>query len=73
MQFCRRNARIRWWLSPSGGSSGDDRDKKPKERVEATVKPEKFVDFGMQMTLGPVVAIRPNSPAARAGFRTAIV
>jgi regulator of sigma E protease len=46
-----------------------DHDKKPKERVEATLEPKKFIDFGMWMTLGPVIAIRPDSPAIRAGFQ----
>ncbi len=50
------------------GSPDDDRDKKPKSKVEAVVPPRLFVDFGLRMTPGPVVAVRPDSPAAKAGF-----
>ena len=38
-------------------------------KVEAVVPPRLRVDFGMRMTPGPIVAIRPDSPASLAGFR----
>jgi regulator of sigma E protease len=47
----------------------DDREKAPKTRVEATIPPRLFVDVGLRMTLGPVAAIRSESPASRAGFK----
>ena len=47
----------------------ENRDRAAKTRVEATVAPKLFVDLGLRMTLGPVVAIRPVSPAASAGFK----
>ncbi len=54
------------------GANEDDpreRDKQPKSKVEVVVPPVLFRDFGMRMTLGPVAAIRPDSPASRAGFK----
>ena len=48
--------------------AAENREKSPKARVEATLPPRPFVDLGLRMTLGPVAAIRPDGPAARAGF-----
>jgi regulator of sigma E protease len=38
-------------------------------RVEATLPPVPFVGTGLHMTMGPIVAVQPDSPAARAGLR----
>lgn len=58
-------------VAERGIAAADDaeRAKKPVEKVQATVPPRLFVDFGMRMTLGPVAAIRGDSPAAKAGFQ----
>ncbi len=39
------------------------------DRIEITLPPSKFVDFGLRMTMGPVGAIQAGSPAEAAGFR----
>lgn len=38
-------------------------------RVEATLPPVPFVGTGLRMTMGPVVAVQPDSPAAKAGLK----
>lgn len=38
--------------------------------VSVTLPPNQFVDFGFRLTIEPVKAIRPGSPADKAGFRT---
>jgi regulator of sigma E protease len=47
-------------------SSEDD---PPSKRLELTLPPAQFVDFGLQMAAEPVRAVQPGSPAERAGFR----
>lgn len=45
---------------------------KPKadpSRVQVTVPVHRFLDFGLRMTPGSVVAIRPDSPAQKAGLK----
>ncbi len=54
-------------LAPGGPPRGGARS--GAEQVEATLPVTPFVDFGFVLTTGPVVAIRPDGPAARAGFR----
>ena len=44
----------------SGGSAA---------RAKVTVPPHRFVDFGLRMTPGPIAAIRPDSPAQKAGLK----
>jgi len=44
------------------------REETPK-RVKVTVPVHKFVDFGLVATPGPIVAIRPDSPARKAGLK----
>ncbi len=39
------------------------------DRIEVTLPPSRFVDFGLRMTIGPVGAIQAGSPAEAAGFR----
>jgi regulator of sigma E protease len=53
------------------GPAGEDRErgKAKTSRVQAVVPPRRFVDLGLRMTPGPIVALRPDSPAVRAGFR----
>ncbi len=41
----------------------------PLERFELTLPAVAFVDFGARLTLGPISAIRKDSPAEKAGFR----
>lgn len=52
-----------------GAADFDERALKPKTVVEVTLAPMLFRDFGMRMTPGPIAAIRPDSPAAKAGLR----
>ncbi|MBX6313331.1 MAG: site-2 protease family protein [Isosphaeraceae bacterium] len=40
----------------------------PKQAT-ITVPVNHFVDFGLRLAIEPIVAIRPDSPAAKAGFR----
>jgi regulator of sigma E protease len=42
---------------------------KTPERVTVTVPRHHFVDFGLRMAAGPIVAVQADSPAAAAGFR----
>ena len=42
---------------------------KTPERVKVTVEPHRFLDFGFRLISGPIVAIEPDSPASRAGFK----
>jgi regulator of sigma E protease len=39
------------------------------ERVEFALPPNRFVDFGFRLKIEPIVALRNDSPAARAEFR----
>lgn len=39
------------------------------ETVKVTLPPEHMVDFGFRLTIDPIAAIRPGSPAEKAGFR----
>ena len=38
-------------------------------REKVKVPPHNFVDFGLRMTTGPIVAVRPDSPAQKAGLK----
>jgi regulator of sigma E protease len=38
-------------------------------RIEATLPPNPFVDFGVRLTMEPIASIQKGSPADRAGFR----
>lgn len=38
-------------------------------RVTATLPPNRFVDFGFRLTIGPIASIQAGSPADKAGFR----
>ncbi|HEU5118516.1 MAG TPA: site-2 protease family protein, partial [Isosphaeraceae bacterium] len=50
--------------------SKSDPDAKPVvRRREVTLPPNRFVSLGLRLTPGSVVAIRENSPAAKAGFK----
>jgi len=40
-----------------------------RERLELTLPPAHFVDFGMRMKIEPISAIQAGSPAEAAGFR----
>ena len=40
-----------------------------KEKLELTLPPPQFVDFGLRMTIEPISAIQAGSPAEAAGFR----
>jgi regulator of sigma E protease len=40
-----------------------------RERLELTVPPAHFVDFGLWLTIEPISAVQPGSPAEAAGFR----
>ena len=42
---------------------------KTPERVKLTIEPHRFLDFGFRLTPGLIVAIEPDSPASRAGFK----
>jgi len=47
-----------------------DHSKTPKPaRVTVTLPPNPIVDLGLRMTIGPIMGIRPGSPAEQAGFR----
>lgn len=50
-------------------SSTSGEDGPVKERLELTLPPATFVDFGMRMTIEPIGAVRAGSPAEAAGFR----
>lgn len=39
------------------------------ETAVATIPPNHFLDFGFQLQVGPVQAVRPDSPASKAGFK----
>ena len=39
------------------------------KRVQVEVPPHRFLGFGFRLTPGPITAIRPDSPASRAGLR----
>ena len=41
----------------------------PPKRVEVVVPPHRFIDFGLRLTPGPIVTVRPDSPASRAGLK----
>ena len=41
----------------------------PSSREKVTVPPHHFVDFGLRMTPGAIVAIRPDSPSQKAGLK----
>ena len=40
----------------------------PPSRIKLTVPVHRFVDFGLRMTPGPVLAVRAGSPAEKAGI-----
>jgi regulator of sigma E protease len=48
--------------------AGKDGQPSTTGRAVATIPPNHFVDFGFQLKIGPVQAVRPNSPASKAGF-----
>ena len=50
----------------------EEAEKPPKSTVEVDVPPKPFLDLGIRMTMGPVAAIRPDSPARRPDSRSAI-
>ena len=58
---------IKHVIERRASSSGDDGP--VKERVELTLPPAHFVDFGMWMTMEPISAVQAGSPAEAAGFR----
>lgn len=66
----RERARPVRIVAERGPADDEKRTQASLERVETIVPPRLFRDFGMRMTAGPIVAIRPDSPASRAGFRT---
>ena len=41
----------------------------PPTLVRVTVPPHPFLDFGLRLTPGPIAAIRPESPAWKAGLK----
>jgi regulator of sigma E protease len=41
----------------------------PSETIDITVPPKPMKFLGLEMRLGPIVAVRPNSPAAAAGLK----
>jgi regulator of sigma E protease len=47
---------------PEGGTSAPT-------RATVTVPTHSFLDFGFRLTPGPIAAIRPDSPAAKAGLK----
>ncbi|WZP00033.1 site-2 protease family protein [Isosphaeraceae bacterium EP7] len=46
-----------------------DKPSETPERLELTFPVNHFLDFGLRMEMGPISAIRGNSPAERAGFQ----
>ncbi len=58
---------IRHVIERRAASAGEDGP--VKERLELTLPPAQFVDFGMRMTIEPISAIQAGSPAEAAGFR----
>ncbi len=58
---------IKHVIERRASSSGDDGP--VKERVELTLLPAHFVDFGMWMTMEPISAVQAGTPADAAGFR----
>ena len=61
------NAAIKHLIDRRSASSGEDGP--VKERLELTLPPAQFVDFGLRMTIEPIGAIQAGSPAEAAGFR----
>jgi regulator of sigma E protease len=41
----------------------------PANLARVTVPPHRFLDFGFRLTPGPITAIRPDSPAEKAGLK----
>jgi regulator of sigma E protease len=63
-----------WWDQPLTyvfERRGPDSPSRPDQgkKVELTLPPNHFVDFGLRLTIEPIVSIQPGSPADRAGFR----
>ncbi len=58
---------IRHVIERRAASSGDDGP--VRERLELTVPPVPFLDFGLRMTPEPIGAVQAGSPAEAAGFR----
>ncbi len=54
-----------------GHDEGAAEDKKPPvpPQGHGRVPPHHFVDFGLRLASGPIVAIRPDSPASKAGLK----
>ena len=50
-------------------SKGTEQGTKTPTLRKVTVPPHHFVDFGLRLSAGPIVAIRPDSPAAKAGLK----
>ena len=50
-------------------ATADGTESKTPERVKIVIEPHRFLDFGFRLTPGPIVAIEPDSPASRAGFK----
>jgi regulator of sigma E protease len=46
-----------------------DDSKAPPKQLEITVAPTPLRNLGFAMRMGPITAVRANSPAAKAGFR----
>jgi regulator of sigma E protease len=49
--------------------AGSPADKQDPTELEISVAPNPMQVLGLSMRMGPVVAVRPNSPAAEAGFK----
>ena len=66
--LCWHNTPISRSSSPSACANADD-PKAPPKKLEITVEPTPLRDLGFAMRMGPITAVRANSPAAKAGFR----
>ncbi len=64
-----RSSPVRIVAEPVADSSPSGTIKPQPADVSATVPPRAFVGLGLRMGLGPVAAIRTDSPGAKAGFR----
>jgi regulator of sigma E protease len=61
------NRSVKHVLERRAASAGEDGP--VSERIELTLPPVHFLDFGLQLAAEPISAIRAGSPAEAAGFR----